>query len=125
MKNIKAITFLTFFSLISINAFATEHMHGKAKDGHVNHKDHNHKDQGATVKKINKEKLVIKVKGMVCAFCAQGIEKNFNKRDEVKNTKVDLDNMEVFVELKKGKILREEVIKKIVVDAGFSYAGMK
>lgn len=71
--------------------------------------------------------MVIKVKGMVCAFCAQGVEKNFNKLDVVKSTKVDLDKMEVTLNLKdkgKGK-LSEKKIKEVVTDAGFSYVGVK
>ena len=45
---------------------------------------------------------------MVCAFCAQGIKKNFNGRNEVKETKVDLDKMEVEVIFKKGKSLTQK-----------------
>ncbi|MFK8139340.1 MAG: heavy-metal-associated domain-containing protein [Bdellovibrionales bacterium] len=83
-------------------------------------KDHTHK---ASIKKNEEDKITIKVKGMVCAFCAQGIEKNFNKRAEVKNTKVNLDKMEVYIELNKGKSLSESILEEIVTSAGFSFEG--
>ncbi len=94
-----------------------DHKHGKGK--------HDHSDQKASVKKLKNEKMLIKVNGMVCAFCAQGIKKQFNGRDEVKETQVNLDNMEVLVTLKKGQSLSEDTIKELVTNAGFSFEGLK
>ncbi|MBC87003.1 MAG: hypothetical protein CL677_07465 [Bdellovibrionaceae bacterium] len=96
-----------------------QHAEGKEHD----HKGHDHKDSKATSKKVAKDKLLIKVNGMVCAFCAQGIEKNFNAREEVKSTKVNLDKMEVLVTFVEGKELSESVVKSIVSGAGFQYVG--
>ena len=62
---------------------------------------------------------------MLCAFCAQGIKKNFNKKSEVESTKVDLDKMEVEIKLKEGKSLSEDAIKEVVTSAGFSFEGVK
>ena len=105
----------------SSQSWAASHDH---KHEHKAGKKHHHKDTQASAKKIGKDKVLIKVKGMVCAFCAQGIKKNFNAREEVKETKVDLDKMEVHIELKKNKTISEEVIKELVTSAGFSYEGM-
>lgn len=138
MKNFKI--YNLFFVLILISsstAFAKkdskskvmnhgrESGHHKEHGDHKDHKKHDHSDQEASLEKKGKDLLVIKVKGMVCAFCAQGIKKNFNKQDEVKSTEVNLDNMEVTVQLKKNRTLSEEKIKKIVTDAGFSFSGLK
>lgn len=113
-------------SLLSLSfAWAEENHEHTAPVDHKDHKNHDHRDTKASVQKIDEDKILIKVKGMVCAFCAQGIEKNFNKRDEVKKTKVDLDKMEVSIELNKGKTLDEKVIKEIVTSAGFSFEGIK
>lgn len=84
-----------------------------------------HSQTTMKLEKVSEHTLVIKVKGMVCAFCAQGIESNFKKQDAVKKTIVDLDNMEVTLKLKSGKSLDEKVIKKVITDAGFSFVGMK
>lgn len=92
---------------------------------HKNGDKHDHSSQDATLKRLGDQKVIIKVKGMVCAFCAQGIEKNFNKLAEVKSTKVDLDTMEVTVSLKKNKKMTEKKIKDVVTSAGFNYVGLK
>jgi len=113
-----------FSLLMSVTGFAMDHS-GHHGGDHASHKDHDHSDQKATLKKVGQEKLVVKVKGMVCAFCAQGIETNFNKQKEVKETKVDLDKMQVIVKLKSGKTIPEKTVKKIVTDAGFAYDGIK
>ena len=97
------------------------------KGGHANHKDHDHKsgEQSASIQSMDKSKLVVKVEGMVCAFCAQGIKKNFNALAEVKDTKVDLDTMEVTVMLKDGKSLAKAKIQEVITGAGFKFVGLK
>tara|TARA_B100001248_G_scaffold261746_1_gene253995 strand:+ start:4877 stop:5245 length:369 start_codon:yes stop_codon:yes gene_type:complete len=109
---------------IGCSALADNHKQQDSKMEHKDHKKHEHKDSQASAKKVAKDKLLIKVKGMVCAFCAQGIEKNFNAREEVKNTEVDLDKMQVLVTFVKGKSLAEDVVKEIVTGAGFQFAGV-
>ncbi|MCY4524060.1 MAG: heavy-metal-associated domain-containing protein [Halobacteriovoraceae bacterium] len=74
-----------------------------------------------TLAKDNSSKILFKVNGMVCSFCAQGITKKFNKMDEVKSTKVNLDKMEVTLILNRGKKLGKEKIKSTVEEAGFKY----
>lgn len=69
--------------------------------------------------------LIVQVKGVVCAFCAQGLKKNFNKRPEVQNTRVNMDTMEVTLTLVAGKTLSKETIEKVVVGAGFAFKGIK
>ena len=89
------------------------------------HPAHDHFDQEAKLQKTQDGTFVIKVNGMVCAFCAQGIQKNFKARAEVDEAKVSLETMEVTVTTKKGKSLSTEVIKKIVTDAGFQFVELK
>lgn len=64
-----------------------------------------------------------KVNGMVCAFCAQGVEKNFNKMDEVHSTKVNLDKMEITVVTTTSKGLSKDTIENVIKEAGFSFQG--
>lgn len=82
------------------------------------------KDSKPTPAKTNNQKISIKVEGMVCAFCAQGVEKSFKKKEEVLSTKVDLDKMNVEVEFKKGKSLDQKVLEKMITDAGFKFVGI-
>jgi len=60
----------------------------------------------------------IEVNGMVCAFCAQGIEKSLNNIDTTKDVFVNLDEGFVILE-SKSEGVAEEKIKKIIVDAGY------
>jgi mercuric ion binding protein len=66
----------------------------------------------------------VKVKGMVCAFCAQGIEKKFSARKEVASVKVDLDKMEVHLNYKKGMSISKDELKSIIEGSGFAFVGV-
>ncbi len=63
--------------------------------------------------------LRVGVKGMVCAFCAQGIEKNFKAQSEVASVEVSLENKYVNLKFKEGKKLSNEKITEILKDAGY------
>jgi copper chaperone CopZ len=61
----------------------------------------------------------VSVNGMVCAFCAQGIEKTIAKMPETQAVYVNLDKKLVAVEAKKGQKLSLDKIKAGIVDAGY------
>ena len=61
----------------------------------------------------------IEILGMVCAFCAQGIEKSFISDENVKDVFVNLKEYFVVIESKDGKSIDEKHIRKIVNDAGY------
>ncbi len=63
--------------------------------------------------------MKVTVNGMVCSFCAQGIEKSLMKMDETKAVLVDLKNKVVVVEAKEGKTLNEKEIWQEIVDSGY------
>lgn len=65
------------------------------------------------------QELKVGVKGMVCAFCAQGIEKKFKSQPEVSNVEVSLENKYVKLKFKEGKTLTKEKITEILKDAGY------
>ncbi len=67
----------------------------------------------------------IRVDGLACPFCAYGIEKKFKKMEGISNIKVDLDNGIVSVDAKDGLVLKEEKLKKLFHDSGFTYRSMK
>jgi mercuric ion binding protein len=60
------------------------------------------------------------VNGMVCAFCATGIEKTFKAQPEVKTVNVDLENKLVTIQTKQGQRLEDTKIKKLLGNAGYS-----
>jgi mercuric ion binding protein len=63
--------------------------------------------------------MKVTVNGMVCSFCAQGIEKSISKMGETKAVFVDLKNKVVVVEPKEGKTLNEKLISQEIKDSGY------
>ena len=61
----------------------------------------------------------VTMKGMVCSFCAQGIEKKMKALSETKDVYVDMKNRLVVVEVKEGLTLSQDVINKIIKDVGY------
>lgn len=60
------------------------------------------------------------VNGMVCGFCATGIEKTFRAQPEVKAVDVDLENKLVIIHTKQGQIIDDAKIKKLLGNSGYS-----
>lgn len=67
----------------------------------------------------NSNELRVGVKVMVCAFCAQGIEKKFKAQKEVENVQVSLENKFVLLKFKEGQRLSNEKIVEVLKDAGY------
>lgn len=63
--------------------------------------------------------LKVTVNGMVCAFCAQGIEKKIRALNETQDVYVNLKQRIVAVELKDGKTLSNDILKSLIKDAGY------
>ncbi|MFH7813484.1 heavy-metal-associated domain-containing protein, partial [Acetobacter lovaniensis] len=57
--------------------------------------------------------------GMVCAFCAQGIEKNFKSQKEVAKVEVNLENKYVILKFQPGQELSKDKITEILKEAGY------
>jgi len=66
------------------------------------------------------EQLNVKVKGMVCSFCSQGITKKFKEQSAVKDVNVNLDNHLVTMNLNDGAQLDDVTVTKILKDSGYS-----
>ncbi len=60
---------------------------------------------------------IIKVMGMVCDFCARGIEKTFKKDRSVRKIDVDLANGQVLIAYSTEKMIDEvEITEKILAN---------
>lgn len=59
------------------------------------------------------------VNGMVCAFCAQGIEKRVSAMPATKAVFVDLKKKTVAIEAREGQTLDEKAIAAQITDAGY------
>jgi copper chaperone CopZ len=69
---------------------------------------------------VSAETIHTTVNGMVCAFCATGIEKTFRKQPEVQSVKVDLPSKQVTIKTKLGKTLSDAKIKEVVTYSGYT-----
>lgn len=65
------------------------------------------------------ESVKVTVNGMVCAFCAQGIEKRLTKLPATKAVFVDLKQRTVAIEAKEGQKLDNDTIRNEITDAGY------
>ena len=64
--------------------------------------------------------VVVNVKGMVCAFCAQGITKKFKAEPSVSQVDVSLEKKNVTLSIKEGQDLPDAKIEGILKDSGFN-----
>ena len=66
------------------------------------------------------EDIRIFVKGMVCSFCVQGVEKQFKKQDSIEKVEVDLEDSLVSIWLKEGQQISDEKIDSLIKDSGYN-----
>lgn len=65
------------------------------------------------------------VNGMVCAFCAKGIEKKLKSLPETQSTFVDLNRRVVVLEIKDGQHVTDSAFSKVIQDAGYSVSNIE
>ncbi len=66
------------------------------------------------------QEVTVAVKGMVCGFCAQGIQKKFSAEPSVEKVDVSLGEKRVKLSLKDGQTLSDDVIMKTLSDSGYN-----
>lgn len=71
--------------------------------------------QAATPRSIE-----MRVNGLVCAFCAQGIEKKLRKLDATADVLVSLEGKLVAVALKDGTDIPDETLRSLLTEAGYT-----
>lgn len=66
------------------------------------------------------ETITATVNGLVCSFCATGIEKTFRKQPAVDSVKVDLETKLVTITTKPDQTLDDATVTKLLTDSGYS-----
>jgi periplasmic mercuric ion binding protein len=74
----------------------------------------------ATAAYANPSTIRAEVNGMVCAFCAQGIDARLRKNAATKDVFVNLKNRIVAVEIKQGTTFSLENFKADILESGYS-----
>jgi copper chaperone CopZ len=67
----------------------------------------------------------MEVNGMVCAFCAQGIEKKLRAMAPTRDVVVSLENKLVAVALKDGQDIPDLALTDALKDAGYDVVSVK
>jgi hypothetical protein len=126
MKNF----YLLFVMIAAVYTSAQDHqMHDM--EGH-NHEGHLHDTMvDGKLLEVNAERFddfvlglegkqvaIVSVSGMVCDFCARGIEKTFSKDKTVLKLDVDLSGGKVLIAFNKDKNIDFEDIKKKILSNG-------
>lgn len=120
----KKLFLLSIFTLITWAENPHDHMH-HSHEGHLH-------EQLVDGKKLevdpirfdnfvmgleNSQIAIVNVKGMVCDFCARGIEKTFKKDTNVKKIDVDLSKGKVLIAYKNNKKIKfDEIKEKILIN---------
>ena len=65
------------------------------------------------------------VNGLVCAFCAQGIEKRLRKLPATADVVVSLEQRLVAVSLKDGQDISDGDLRKALTEAGYTVTGIR
>jgi mercuric ion binding protein len=63
--------------------------------------------------------IELTVNGLVCGFCAQGIEKTFRKNPATEDVFVSLENRLVAIATKAGADISDDELRKSLKDAGY------
>lgn len=66
----------------------------------------------------------MEVSGLVCGFCAQGIDKQMRSFEATRDVYVNLERGVVAVELDPGADIADEVLDKALTDAGYTLTGI-
>ena len=68
--------------------------------------------------------IEMKVNGLVCGFCAQGIEKTLRKNPATADVVVSLENRLVAVATKDGQDIADADLTRALKDAGYDVKGI-
>jgi copper chaperone CopZ len=72
----------------------------------------------------NAATIEMTVNGLVCAFCAQGIEKKLKKFPATAEVVVSLEHRLVAVALKDGQDISDDDLRKALTNAGYTVKGI-
>ena len=127
----------TFFIFIMVTSFSWAnnaddemnlshegHLHEEMVDGEKLEVDPERFDRFVENLK-NMQVAVVNVHGIVCDFCAQGIERTFKKDINVKKIDVDLRNGKVLVAYAREENINFDDIKQKILINGQNAVGMK
>lgn len=73
----------------------------------------------------NAATIEMEVNGLVCAFCAQGIEKKLRAFPATSDVVVSLEERLVAVSTKDGQDISDDELRRALTDAGYTVMGIR
>lgn len=73
----------------------------------------------------NAATIEMDVNGLVCAFCAQGIEKKLRAFPATSDVVVSLEEHLVAVSTKEGQDIADDELRRALTDAGYTVKGIR
>ena len=74
----------------------------------------------ASASTTSADTIELEVHGLVCAFCAQGIEKSLRKFPATHDVFVSLEHRLVAIELKQDQRIEDAPLREAIADAGYT-----
>ena len=79
----------------------------------------------ATTSAASAKTIEMDVNGLVCAFCAQGIEKTLRGFPATADVFVSLEHRIVAIELAEGTDIDDATLRKAITDAGYAVVAVR
>jgi len=74
---------------------------------------------------VSAKTIEMDVNGLVCAFCAQGIQKTLKAFSATEAVYVSLENRIVAVQLKEGSDIDDATLRKAITDSGYTVVAIR
>ncbi len=74
---------------------------------------------------VSAKTIEVDVNGLVCAFCAQGIQKTLKAFPATEAVYVSLENRIVAVQLKDGSDIDDATLRKAMTDSGYTVVAIR
>lgn len=74
---------------------------------------------------VSAKTIEMDVNGLVCAFCAQGIQKTLKAFPAAEAVYVSLENRIVAVQLKDGSDIDDATLRKAMTDSGYTVVAIR
>lgn len=82
-------------------------------------------DSGARAAEWPADSYVLQIDGLACPYCGYGVEKQFQKRDGVQGTEIDVEQGVIIVSVSADTRFSDDELKQIVRDSGFALGGIR
>ena len=74
---------------------------------------------------VSARTIEMDVNGLVCAFCAQGIQKTLKALPATEAVYVSLENRIVAIQLKDGSDIDDAALRKAIADSGYAVVAIR